>query len=586
MRSFAALRLQFATYKKIIGLIISGALTNHFRDILLVLGWSLASVIGHFAGLGLIFIYARSLENNTPIDLHGLFSLTASLRDLAVVAASVLCCMILSAFFQFLASRRSIELVCSYEEYLFRKAVSEASRVPIYGIGNPNGLCGDRLRIRAIRDARSCSQILSQLISNFTHLLFLAAFTVFAFWINWVATAAILVVFVLYGALLYKVNVRGASSSLILERLDIPSTREKLNIIDRFKSTLDFIPEDDPELEYIFKKGVTRNYFGAYRQRRLLASETQLLSGVFGAFIICGVLFLLGMNIFFYGGSWSKVLTYLIVLRFLLSRLMSVAGGLTSISRLYPNAKRFFETEFDNELSGPSAPQLMNDEKGLNLPSLHTEGGFIELRPGVPVAIISPEPLNRGLVGSLLSLMTQGAKGRATLIMPPVMTDRRALRSVVGINRKDSITTIEKDLFELGFEEEYRKNFPRGMKTRICEVAPDTPKKLFVLLALLAARHKGIPLVFIDGNPLSDLKYRLGERVLALCSDQVLFARFSGNKVPLNFFKDGIVVQDNKPVGWAKAEWLASHPEVLYEERVTNRGQHVDFEMENGETGY
>jgi hypothetical protein len=585
MWSFARLRLQFATYKKILGLILRGALTNPSRDILLISGWSVAGVVGQFAGLAFIFVYARALETNAPIDLHEIVSLTPSFPDLALVAASVLCCMILSAFFQFLSSRRTVELVCSYEEYLFRKAVSEASRVPVHGVGNPHDLCGDRLRIRAIRDARCCSQILSQLISNLTHQIFLFTFIAFAFWINWGVTTAILVVFVLYGAILYKVNVRGAGNSLTLERLNNPATREKLNIINRFKSTLDVIPEDDPELDHIFRKGVTRNYFGTYRQRQLLSSETQLLSGVFGALILCSVLFFLGMNIFFYGGSWSRVLTYLIVLRLLLSRLMNVARGLTSISRLYPNAKRYYETEFDSGPREPSAPQFPGNDRGLGLPSLHCEGDFMELEVGKPVAIASSAPLSRILVGSLWSLIAGDVKGPVTLIMPPVMTDRRPLRAILGIDRKNTLAKIEKDFTELGFEEKYKQYFARGMKTRICDVPADIPKKFFVLLGLLAARHKKIPLIFVDGSFLPTLNRRIGKKMVALLRDQIVFVRVTGNQASLNAFKDVIVVQNNKPVGWAKAEWLASHPEALRKGHVANRGEVVGVPMEMEEIG-
>jgi ABC-type multidrug transport system fused ATPase/permease subunit len=537
-------------------------------------------VVGHFAGLGLIFIYARSLETNAPIDLHGVISLTPSIPDLTLIAASVLICMILSAFFQFASSRRTIELVGSYEEYLFRKAVSEASQAPIDAVGIPESLCGDRLRIRVIRDARSCSQILSQLISNFIHLLFFVTFIVFAFWISWVATAAIVIIFILFGAILYKINIRGAGSSLTLERLVNPATREKLNIIDRFKSTLDIIPEDDPELEYIFKKGVTRKYLSAYRRRMSLAAETQFLSGILGAFIICSVLFIFGMAIFFHGGSWSTLLTYLIALRLILSRLMRLATTLTSISRLYPNAKRFFETEFDTESRGTSATEIISNSSGLRLPSLHGEGDFMVLRSGEPVAIASSAPLNRSLVGSLLSLMAHDVKGAFTLIMPPVMSDRRMLRSVLGIARKDLVSAIEKDFFGLGFEGEYQKYFSRGMKTKICDVPTDIPKKYFVLLGLIAAKHKGIPLIFVDDNSLPDRNKHFRKRLVSLCGNQVLFVRISGNKASINFYKNVIVVRGNQPVGWTTAEWLTSHPEVLRDGNVGKMNRDIDLGME------
>ncbi len=556
--------LQFTGYKAVLGWILSHAFARYLKDIWKIFAWGLASAVGQFAGLGLILIYAKSLETRSPISLYGVtIHQEPSLLSLIMVVAAILSLMVFASIFQFAAYRRTVALSCRYEEDLIRKTISEASQKPLVNPGE-EPYDTDWLKVKVIRDARICSRVLFLLITNLVDLLFFVVFATFAFWIDWVTTSIFSVFLILYCALLYRINIRAAISSLALERMTSPATQEKLKIIHRIESTTDVIAEDDPELDYIFKKGATHRQLRAYERRMTIISEAQFLSNCFSAFAICGVFFMVGISIFDHRETWSHLLTYFLTLRILMGKLTKLGTALTNVSRLYPHVKRFFELHNVTSAGTLVTPPSESGEKAFRLPSLAGETDLLELVPGKPIALISPVPTNRTLISSLLSHKKGEILGPVALVAAPALSDRRSLYTVLGIDFKR--ISIETELQTFGFRDEYKEYFPRGINTKLCDVPHNVRNGLVFLLSAIAARDKRMPIVFIDGPSLSTFSAHARNQILSWFDERLLFIRLPSSKALANkLYKNSvaIVFRGNKPLGWAMAGWLATHLKAL-----------------------
>jgi len=567
--SLERFRGRLRIYSRTILWLVREVVSNFKWPTLRVVVSGLIGIFGQGLGLLIIFSFARSLETGQPPSLRGfVFPLEPSYENLLIVAAGVFVLMVISAICQFDAQRQALSIACRFEEFLVRRTFVAASRVPLSAPSSEQINDSGHLRKLATRDAKIASRIVFLLISNLIDLCFFLAFLAFVLWLDWLTTSVVFVLMTLYGGGLYWLNIYGVHSSRSMERSIGPSAAEKRKIVTRLLRSTVPIAFDDPDVEYIFRSGNTAKALQSYERRLAVIPIGALISSAFTAFVICAVLALFGAVIFFEAGSWSRLLAYVLALRLVLRRLAKLASGATSISRLYPSARRFYDFLTSIEGANIRAAQLPMRQVRLPIPPLHRNEDRsvgIEIAPGQPVLVLSSTSLSRSHANTILTCAPGMAGVESALVTIPKSLRPVPLRTFLPLASQDDWPTLFRDLSALGFTEDDQRRLTSGLNTLIGGKADTVPSSVQFAAIALASLRAGAQIFFLEAESLYSLAEPVRRSLLASIQDRVIFFHLvAEDTVPeIPFAGNAIMMPNSQIIGWAPFAWLREHPQKL-----------------------
>lgn len=529
----------------------------------------LTGIFGQGLGLLIIFSFARALETGQRASLRGVvLPLAPTYENLLIISAGVFALLLISAICQFDAQRQALAIACRFEEHLVRRTIVDASRVPPSARSSEHVHDSAYLTKLATRDAKITSRVVFLLISNLIDFCFLLAFLSFVFWLDWMATSLVIVLMSFYGAALYWLNIYGVHSARTLERNIGHSTMEKRRIVARFLRSTVPIALDDPDIEHIFSRGRTAKALDSYERRLAIIPIGNLIGSSFTAFVICAVLALFGAVIFFEAGSWSRLLAYVLALRLVLRRVTKVMSGATSISRLYPSARRIYD--FVKDIEDTEVPREKRQHGNLHLSAtaLHTGGhrsDGLEVKRGQPALILNSVTLSRGHVSAIITRMPGAAGAETAIVAVPESLRPIPLKNFLPPSFQDDWPTLRQQLCRLGFAEDDLKGLAAGLETPIGgerkAVAASIP---FAALALASLRS-GATIIFLDAEPFFQLSESIRHSFLEVLQDRIVFFHLisKDNALDFPFTGNAVVMANNRIVGWAPFSWVRDHAEIL-----------------------
>lgn len=550
-------RSHYDAYKRTFYRVLGDAFHLYKKEIFSVFSSGLIGVCGQLAGIGLIFIFARLLENGGSLKLFGL-SIEIELSMLLLMSAglTIFILLFISALFQYFSDRKALAVACDYEEALVRRIVSLASRQPLM-IGNvPPKFEKDSIRGLITKDARIINRILNLLLQNQVDIIFFIAFFISALWIDWISTSVILLLVCIYLFLLYQINIRGAIYSIRIDKLAKPSSKEKASLIDRIEKSTIAIDENDRQLEKIFNMGKTGEFINAFEQRLAVTPASRLLSTTFTGLIICGVAVIQGAYILFYGGLLSKMIVYLLCVRQVLVKLSKLGMAVTSINRLYPHARRYFEfQEYFIDNIKKKVNRISNKDIKLNVKPLHDSRNEFIIKRGNPIVIITNRALDRIIAIEILKLIEENCSGQAFLISSNADAEKQYYEK----ERKPSKTNYIRQLKKIDLLNKYGSYFSN------CENGRPLPSELIFHLMLIDEIESDHEMVFINGSDLnkySDIQWdkivsQMYNKFIIIVAPKDNLNTFIKNNTKVVIF-NGIQV-----VGWTTMEWISNNPDVL-----------------------
>ena len=560
--AIARFRTRASVYRQIARSIATDALRLYRRDIVVVTLWGVFGVAGQFASILMIFAFARTLESGAPMKVGGLsLQLDQTLTSLLVVTAIVLATMLLSAFAQYTSRRRSIDAGCRYEAELVRRVTTWASRLPLEDPRTAMRLEPEQLRLLLNFDTRRCNRIMALLLAEFNEVLFFGAFAAAAFWLNPQLTLTIALGLGFYAVSLYRLNLQGAQASRTMEEQGRPAAAEKGELLRRLDSTTSVIPENDPHLDEMLLAGATKRRTDAYAKQFEVVPASQLLSNTFAALVLCGILTYYGASILVQGSGWSALLVYLLVVRLVLARLRKLASTLTTINRLYPSARRYFDAIrlADRARQPPTPPCLFDESRPWPAP-----------RRG-RVLVLGADPLGRRVATGLMALVHTEARVRPVLIRAPTVARRPAAMQALGLR------TVEPDeVAPLGLVDELAQAVVGRGDEELTE-------RVGFGLAVIAALRATPSVTCVDVDPLSDFAPEPRDWILRRLDGGLSFLytrRGLDHGLVLDRETLCVIVDDGLPRAWARLDWLQANPEHIPRPRSAGTGYEDSLDHE------
>ena len=346
MREFGSI---FTRYKDVASWLLRDAYFRFPRDFFAALTLSGASLGIQFAALAIIYYYLKAVETKTHVDLFGhTFDPQTSLPLLILAAAAILVSFGGGIILGFLGRIRALALGRYYEEFCSKRAIALVNA----GDGQKIGIA-ERRAIHS--EPRVCGRVARILIDAVLPLLFVLVATGILLFADPIVTLCLGVLVALTTPLLYKISVRGARFTQVMERTAAPAALAKRDLISR----------SDPDFERAFKEGPLRKNLDAYVGRRRAVEESGLVTGLLMAVALVLILAQQGSKILVTGTGLSTLALYLITLRIQLTYLTKMMRILTSVNRFYPQVarhRRFVMGIPSDDIEGPDPSILSEDE--------------------------------------------------------------------------------------------------------------------------------------------------------------------------------------------------------------------------------
>lgn len=568
---FSKFPIHYEAYKKTFTRVFVDAYCMYKKQIFGVVFSGFVGVCGQLAGISSILILARTFENEGTLNLFGItIKLDLSIPLFINLGLIIFTLLFISALFQYISDRKALTVACEYEKSLVKRFVSLASKQPIMFDCSPYKYDKDVIIGLISKDVRNINRILNILLTNQIDVIFFLVFLVFSLWLDALTTTAIFLFIIIYLLILYQINLHGAINSIRIDKLARPSGKEKASLINSIEKTTTSIDENDKWLNNIFSKGKTGEYIGAFEQRLSVTPSSRFLNTAFSGFIICGIITIQSSYIFFYNGSWGIMIAYLLGIRQVLVKLSKLGMAITSINRLYPHARRYFEyQDYFNDNLEKTLEIIPAREIRLNVESLHNKENKILIKRGVPVGIISNKVLDRLIIIELLKLADQKYNTKIAIIS-----------SNVNLNNVNKLyrSKFRNYINNIGLSKQYN-NFYLGNEGEI-QYSKDEKVlgELCFLQKLVETIDNKDDILFINGLDFLQFSLEHREKIISHLQDKfiIIVSRQGDLKNLLNSDAEVLINNNITIAGWATMEWIVNNPNVLLKFKKISETQSYD----------
>lgn len=392
-------------YIKLLNWLIKDSLLRHRKKVLSILISEFIAITLQVQAIGLAIYYIRALENNKIIHFAGQnFEARTSLLLLMCFGVCISFSLIISAGLEYFSRTKLIKIWRLYEEFCSKRIIWLLGCNLRIWLPHEHNFINNKTIVNLVRrDSRYCGRIFGLLIGAINPFVTLIISSLALFYINLFLTSIILLLISVSLFFLYKINVNGARSTMLMEQYSGKAALEYRRVIHRQQNLpLPKIISHNSRDEKIFEIDNVKKYLDAFEGRLKAVVNSELISNIVFSLSICTIFIILGTRIILEGEGWSRTLTYIIALRYSFSTFKQLVRRMTSINRFYPHLKRYFD--FIENTRNVNLPlQFDYSSKTTSVRSFQSKvkQELTNYFKGNRISLVSPVPLNRYTVAYL-----------------------------------------------------------------------------------------------------------------------------------------------------------------------------------------
>ncbi|MFT7626346.1 MAG: ABC-type multidrug transport system fused ATPase/permease subunit [Myxococcota bacterium] len=342
-------------YSELIRWFFRDGVMRHRTQIARAIALEGIAIACQLGGLFVLFRYATSLEN--PGNALARFGVDprGSMALVAVVGLLVTCLLSAYAWLSYRAMTVALEVRAAHEELCMRRGLVYCSRLPSAQFPQSTRLRTDGLlSTGAVREARAVARILDLLVRAVRQGGSVVIFLVALIYVSPLLSLGVLLISGFGVARLYAVNRAQARMSYAADATLQAAAKERKGLM-KSASAEHPLEADSPALEAAFEAGYSRQYVDRFLELdRAKLRHTLWMELLAGLSI---VLIVIASGVGIVSGSWSltRLLSYIVLLRYFLSSLRKVGKFFADVSAMYATVERYHTlvVEVGAKVDGP-----------------------------------------------------------------------------------------------------------------------------------------------------------------------------------------------------------------------------------------
>lgn len=529
---------------------------------------------------GLIVIYAQHFASGKELNLAGIIIDPRSSVPLLMGGGLIVVLLLsLSSISIYFSKHNTLRLGRQYEEFCAKRVFSLLGHnIDVFPV--PEGKStGEPYLIRLFRaDSKSAGRMLRMFLSLITPGLSLVIALAALLYLEFILT--IIIGLLGIGLLIcqYRISRKAAGYSINLEKLAPIAGKESRVLIGYLKQQ-GILDESHALVEKAFSRGPIKKHQDAYEGRLRVIAISQLVSGLFLAFIFGLIIVIMVWGIIRDGTGWGRLLVFVMALRFAMAKLQQSFVIVTSINRLYPQVQRYFQfVQSFNQKDRGNWPPL--DAYDLRLAGQGAAGTILAgssscmiIQPGISMALVTPVELNRYTMAEILrGLLGENERAfRAALYFSRFATSRhscpscsleRILELPEGSGWKDIDLPVK---ITERLKQHLSKSLDRDIKPKIWE---KTEPDLKFVLALSSALASGAQWILLEEKGLHLLDDEARSFFHARMADRVTVIVYKNNLSRVGSYGEHAVAvmgEEGSPIGLGDPEWFKKVQEEVRE---------------------
>ncbi|MCK4911324.1 MAG: ABC transporter ATP-binding protein, partial [Thermodesulfovibrionales bacterium] len=503
--------------------------------VILVLATEFIGLGVHVSSVGFALYYAKAIQAGGLIEKFG-YSIDprTSIELLFSVAVIVMLSLAVASTLIYISGIINLKLRWRYHKFCAIRVLERMDANLRYRGQEGQRIDSDMLMKLVRVDSKSVGKILfmftGMIVPSLASAVALAALF-YLLPLLTVVLAAMMSVFIVF---LYKVNIKGANSTMNRERYAPISGKEIKDVFRRILYSSIPLPKQGAWMQQkLFNRGATKKFFDAYEGRLKAPLSSTLVNDILLAGTLFVIIMMIGSKIITSGSGWGELAIYVVALQYALVNIKKATLKITVINRFYPRMKRYFNFLSLNEPTGPVEPL---EEVDIIVGPEPIGGSLDALSPrkGSVTCVISPEPPSRATLGLLFERMLWDRKELADRFLSSSWFNGGNLgylplsvRDSFGFPHGYSKEDFRKDLDAFGIKgptpDSLVENFNQML---VGKVWRKFDQKQLVNISLFNALSSDRNFVLIDEHSLNALDPGPRELFFRRLSDKVVFLIF------------------------------------------------------------
>lgn len=529
---------------------------------------SITSLGCQVAAFGIVFFFAKALEQNKIFSLFGHAFNSRSAGAIIFVGLSAFFFFIVSALLAYFAAVNSIQLRRHYGEFCFKRVLVFASRLPHPTTSKANQmLARDELKGGLKLEAGYCGRFLCQLVEIILPAGSLVAYSVVLFALSLFLSMVIFPLIIVSSIFLQKINSAAAQTTRELKLYTEHASLKRRILLQRMSRSASPIEYSDRLMNDFFSKGKTRHYFDAFFRRFILAERTRLVANILMSASILGVIIAAATGVM--SKNWSVVFGYLIALRAFSSSLSHLGSVVTLISRFFPHVEAYYHfinaaQQVDTNVASWTGGNAVH----LKVPSIMNELETVVLEPNRPIFLLNPRPVDRILASQfqIKTIHEDAVRPIRYWFAEKMNCQGSTLRECLGLPRSLTESVIKKKLADLFPNKTLNEILPLSLDVPLGEEQQkEIPSYALSAMRLFAGVYSNHQVILLSDRDLARVNRIFPESLLDIISDRILICSYSKPPRASAENEESLVLIANgkELVGWCLLGWLNRNPEVL-----------------------
>jgi ABC-type multidrug transport system fused ATPase/permease subunit len=559
--------------------------------------YSLAVLITGFLGVTfqvqvffLIIQYARHFSSGEIITIAGhAFDPRSSLALLGAGSLAITVSLVLATLCIYFSKRTGLWIGRRYEEFCSRRVFHLLGQTTDTLFLTQQIENADTYLSKLIKgDARFCGRVVRMMLTLIVPGLTLVVAVTILVYLEPLLTAIITLILIGFTYCQYIISNRAAAYSVRFETMSSLSGRAYKDLLHHFKHQFPVDP-DQAFVDKTYAGGPVKHQLDAFEGRLKMPVVSELTSGVFTAFILGLIVFIMGASIIREGSGWGRLLVYVLALRYAMTNLQQSFSIITSINRFYPQARRHFHfvrTFHDNDRKPGASPETYEarvDDGGALEGSLQS----LTLKRGTRLALVTPQSkLNHYTVITLMESLLGDSVGSVAkalastrLVIPAHSCPYQSLRRILNLTPKTTWSDIQGWFPDEEAWRDFKRNYPGNLDKQLGPQVWDTiSEKNKLILGLLSAVRSDAQWVTIDMKGLLLLERREACHFLDMLQNKIVVLATNKHNKKIGAFNETYVavVSEERLWGIGTPEWFAK-VEATVEDMITQKKEQSDF---------
>ena len=379
------------------------------------------------------------------------------------------------------------------------------------------------------------------------------------FYLDALLTSIILILAVAFIYFQYLVSKQAAGYSIRFDNLSPFAALEYKELIQHFKMK-DGSNGSEPLVDRVFGEGPIRNQLNAYEGRLKALENSRLISNLFMAAVMGLILLIMGAGIIMEGSGWSRLIVFVVALRYAMGNLQSTFSSLTAINRFYPQVRRYFSfvqavESQDEERYRPIKEYDLHLNRNISntIPGSSARGKF---RIGDRLAYVTSVELNRYNLAVLIKTIlgdadevVKGALHSMRFATSQPSCPYVSMRNALGLSNKNDFMSLKKMFPNRTMWETALTELPKNLDKPInsnhwSSITPATK----VCIALISIVSSDCQWVFIEAKALDLLNKESAPFYLDLLGDKMVVIVHNDNFRAVGTYGESLVAVGEEDV--------------------------------------